>query len=353
MKEYFLNLVNSLIDNLKDDQLNPEEIHGSIVSGIRLNGAPLIILFCAIIIASVGLNVNSTAVIIGAMLISPLMNPIITIGYSAAIYDGFLLRDAFVKFGLQIIIALIGSSLYFLFSPLDTATSELIARTEPSFFDMLIAFFGGAAGIIGATRREKSNVIPGVAIATALMPPMCTIGFGIANQNLVFILGASYLFTINAFFIILATFLIVKIMNLRPELSVYQKYNAFIKKAILVGIILIALPATISSVYTAYTSFVNTMISTRVENYINAEVDTASTTTIRAIVSTDNKTLEIDLMGDLYTEEEIAAIIAAKDDYDLEDYSVQISQDIREILYRYFAQVNDDGVAKSVITIKN
>jgi uncharacterized hydrophobic protein (TIGR00271 family) len=342
MKEYFLNLVNSLIDNLKDDQLNPEEIHGSIVSGIRLNGAPLIILFCAIIIASVGLNVNSTAVIIGAMLISPLMNPIITIGYSAAIYDGFLLRDAFVKFGLQII-----------FSPLDTATSELIARTEPSFFDMLIAFFGGAAGIIGATRREKSNVIPGVAIATALMPPMCTIGFGIANQNLDFILGASYLFTINAFFIILATFLIVKIMNLRPELSVYQKYNAFIKKAILVGIILIALPATISSVYTAYTSFVNTMISTRVENYINAEVDTASTTTIRAIVSTDNKTLEIDLMGDLYTEEEIAAIIAAKDDYDLEDYSVQISQDIREILYRYFAQVNDDGVAKSVITIKN
>jgi uncharacterized membrane protein len=236
---------------------------------------------------------------------------------------------------------------------LDTATSELIARTEPSFFDMLIAFFGGAAGIIGATRREKSNVIPGVAIATALMPPMCTIGFGIANQNLDFILGASYLFTINAFFIILATFLIVKIMNLRPELSVYQKYNAFIKKAILVGIILIALPATISSVYTAYTSFVNTMISTRVENYINAEVDTASTTTIRAIVSTDNKTLEIDLMGDLYTEEEIAAIIAAKDDYDLEDYSVQISQDIREILYRYFAQVNDDGVAKSVITIKN
>ncbi|WKY48231.1 DUF389 domain-containing protein [Eubacteriaceae bacterium ES3] len=353
MKEYFLNLFNSLIDNLNDDQLTTEEIHASIVSGIRLNGAPLIILFCAIIVASVGLNVNSTAVIIGAMLISPLMNPIITIGYSAAIYDGFLLRDAFVKFGLQVIIALIASSIYFLFSPLDTATSELVARTSPSFFDMLIAFFGGAAGIIGSTRREKSNVIPGVAIATALMPPMCTVGYGIANQKIDFILGAGYLFTINAFFIILATFLIVKIMKLRPELSVYKNYNIFIKRIIIVGIILIALPATITTLYTAYNTFQNTVVTTVVENYINTEVDSSTTTTIRAIINRSNKTLEIDLMGDPYTDEELASIISQKDDYGLEDYTVSISQDIRDILYRYFSKINDDGVSKNIITIEN
>lgn len=348
MKKFFLDL----IDNLKDDQLTTEEIHTSIVSGIRLNGAPLIILFCAIIIASVGLNVNSTAVIIGAMLISPLMNPIITIGYSAAIYDGLLLRDAFIKFGIQVLIALVASSLYFIFSPLGDPTSELIARTNPSFYDMLIGFFGGAAGIIGVTRKEKSNVIPGVAIATALMPPMCTIGFGIAHENIDFILGAGYLFIINAFFIILATFLICKIMRLRPELSVYRKYNLLIKRLIITGIILISLPATVSAVVTAYNSFLDTLLYTLVEDYINNEVDSSTTTTIRAVVNPDTQELDIDLVGDTYSEDELNAIISKKDEYGFEDYTINISQDLRDILYRYFSQVNDKGVSKSIITIE-
>ena len=173
--------------SLRWDMANPDEIHNTIISGAKLQGTNMCILMLAILIASIGLNMNSTAVIIGAMLISPLMGGITAIGYGIATNDLTLSKGAAIRLGIQVVICLITSS-------------ELLARTTPTAWDVLIALFGGLAGIIGQTRKEKSNVIPGVAIATALMPPLCTAGYGLARHRLDYFGGALYLFFINSFF---------------------------------------------------------------------------------------------------------------------------------------------------------
>lgn len=343
-------LKNSVFD-IKSDQMDAEAIHTSIVSGVRLKGAPLIILFCAIIVASVGLNTNSTAVIIGAMLISPLMNPIIAMGYSIATYDGLLLRNAAINFITQIIIALIGASIYFFLTPVHEPTSELLARTGPSFFDMLIAFFGGTAGVIGITRKEKTNVIPGVAIATALMPPMCTVGYGIANGNLDYIFSAAYLFTINAFFIVVATFIFCKLLQLKQADVVKERYNKIIKRSIIIGVILITIPATVSAVYVSAVSIQKNAIYSSVETFVNGEVNSSTTTTMRATIDPDAKKLRLDLVGDIYTSDQIDEIKGKLKDYGLGDYRLEVIQDIRTTLFSYFENVNGQGIQESEIVI--
>ena len=184
----------------------PRELKWSFIKGTNMA-----ILILAMFIASIGLNMNSTAVIIGAMLISPLMGVIMAIGYGIATYDTAYVRKSFLKLLFQIGFCILTSTIYFYISPISTASSELLARTEPTIWDVLIALFGGLAGIIGITRKEKSNVIPGVAIATALMPPLCTAGYGIATHSLKFFSGALYLFCINGVFICLSTFYSFKI----------------------------------------------------------------------------------------------------------------------------------------------
>ncbi|WP_158514792.1 DUF389 domain-containing protein [Gemmatimonas phototrophica] len=200
--------------DLRRDQREAEEIHEAVTGGVRSAGTNLWVLMFAILVASIGLNVNSTAVIIGAMLISPLMGPIVAIGYGAGVNDFGLIKRAVRTLGLFVGISLLTATLYFSVSPLSQAQSELLARTTPTVWDVAIAFFGGAAGIVALTRREFSNVVPGVAIATALMPPLCTAGFGLATRNLAFFGGAFYLFSINAVFIALATLLVVKVLRL-------------------------------------------------------------------------------------------------------------------------------------------
>ncbi len=168
------------------------------------------------VIASVGLNMSSTAVIIGAMLISPIMGSILASAYGSVSADYPLLRNHMIGFGLQIAISVAAASIYFLLSPVKEPTAELMARTAPTFYDVLIAFFGGLAGIIGQTRLDKTNtVIPGVAIATALMPPLCTCGYSIANGRLDMLLGAGYLFIINAYFIFLAASAILTVLKIK------------------------------------------------------------------------------------------------------------------------------------------
>ncbi|HPB85618.1 MAG TPA: DUF389 domain-containing protein, partial [Paludibacteraceae bacterium] len=158
-----------------------DSIHAEIEKGIVFKGTNLWILMCAILVASVGLNMNSTAVIIGAMLISPLMGPINGMGYSIATYDMNMLKQAVRNFSFAVIVSLLTSTFYFLITPVSTAHSELLARTSPTIYDVLIAFFGGLAGILAISSKLKGNVIPGVAIATALMPPLCTAGYGLAT----------------------------------------------------------------------------------------------------------------------------------------------------------------------------
>lgn len=179
----------------------------------RMRGANAWMLMCSIVIASLGLDLNSPAVIIGAMLISPLMSPILGIGLGVGIADITTIRVSAQHFGIAIAIALITSTLYFSVTPIGELTSEIINRTSPTLLDVLVAFFGGVAGIISSSRKDKSNAIPGVAIATALMPPLCVTGFGIANGNWTIILNSFYLFFLNSFFVALATYVIVRYLN--------------------------------------------------------------------------------------------------------------------------------------------
>ena len=204
----------SRLFDLKHDQASPEAIDSAIRAAGQVSGTNMWVLMFAIIIASVGLNVNSPATIIGAMLISPLMGPILGAGYGAGINDFALIRRSLRNLATFALISLLTSTLYFLVTPLQDAQSELLARTTPNIWDVLIAFFGGAAGMVGLTRKEKSTTIPGVAIATALMPPLCTVGYGIATGQPRFFLGAFYLFTINGVFIALATLTITRVLRL-------------------------------------------------------------------------------------------------------------------------------------------
>lgn len=190
-----------------------DHIHENIQNGVSFRGTNLWILIFAIILASVGLNTNSTAVIIGAMLISPLMGPINGMGYAIATYDFALFRRALKNFVFAVSASLATSTVYFLITPISTAYSELLARTTPTIYDVLIALFGGLAGIVAISSKHKGNVIPGVAIATALMPPLCTAGFGLATGQLSYFFGAFYLFTINTVFIGISSVLFSQLLN--------------------------------------------------------------------------------------------------------------------------------------------
>ena len=220
--EYVRLSLRSLL-NLRAD-LDTDAADLNIRNNIHFRGTNILVLAFSIIIASVGLNVNSTAVVIGAMLISPLMGPIIGVGLAGSINDTKLLRDSLWNLLVMVAISLMASALYFLLSPLELANpTELEARTSPSIFDVLIALFGGAAGIVEQSRKEKGTVISGVAIATALMPPLCTAGYGIAHLNGHFFFGAMGLFGINAIFIALATYLGAKLLHFKEVQFMYDK----------------------------------------------------------------------------------------------------------------------------------
>jgi uncharacterized hydrophobic protein (TIGR00271 family) len=206
--------------NLRRDQDDPDSIDADIRAGAEPVGANLWVLFFAILIASVGLNVNSTAVIIGAMLVSPLMGPLVAIGYGAAVQDLPLIRGGAKALLVFVVLSLLTSTLYFTLSPLDQPGSELMARTTPTLWDVLIAIFGGGAGMVAATRKEGSNVVPGVAIATALMPPLCTVSFGLAHARWNMVFGAAYLFVINGVFIAASTLVVAKLVRLPQRGSV-------------------------------------------------------------------------------------------------------------------------------------
>ena len=199
--------------NLSHDQEDCQSTIMAIEKGVDFRGINVWTLVFAIFIASIGLNVNSTAVIIGAMLISPLMGPIMGLGLSVGINDFTLLKKSLRNMIIAVVISIVTSTIYFYISPLNDAQSELLSRTTPTIYDVLIALFGGFAGIVAGSSKEKGTVIPGVAIATALMPPLCTAGFGIATGHLYYFVGAAYLFFINAVMISLSTFLFVRFLK--------------------------------------------------------------------------------------------------------------------------------------------
>ena len=231
------------------NQASNEEIYATILEGMNVHGSNFIILMCAIIIASIGLNMNSVAVIIGAMLISPLMGSIIGIGYGVGTYNTKLLKTAFRVLSISIIISVVTSTVYFSITPITTVGSEILARTSPTIWDVIIAFVGGVAGMIGLTRNKPSNVIPGVAIATALMPPLCTAGYGIATKQLNIFLGAGYLFFINGFFIAISTFVVTKALKLTTKSNIDYEKESKVRRFILISSIIVMIPSMVSAIW--------------------------------------------------------------------------------------------------------
>ena len=232
--------------NLEEDKAQRDEVVENISKGVVFRGVNLWILIFATIIASLGLNVNSAAVIIGAMLVSPLMGPIMGIGLSLGINDFDLLKKALRNFGLMIAVSIIASTLYFFISPLSDARSELLARTVPTTYDVLIAFFGGMAGMIAQTRKDRnSTVIPGVAIATALMPPLCTAGFGLATGQFRFFIGAFYLFCINTVFIALATYIMVRFLKYEKKVFIDKVLERNVKRMMMIITLVTFIPSVV------------------------------------------------------------------------------------------------------------
>lgn len=244
-----------------------ESVLENIKQSISFRGANLWILACAIVIASVGLNVNSTAVVIGAMLISPLMGPIVGAGFALAVFDFELLKRCGKNLLIATIVSLVVSAIYFFISPFKDAQPELLARTSPTIYDVLIAFFGGLVGVIALTRVEKGNPIPGVAIATALMPPLCTAGYGLAMGNFSYFFGAFYLYSINCFFICIATYFIVRYLKYTPV----QFKNIRFEKQIRYGISFLLVLMIVPSFYLAYNLLKEKQFHDNVSKFIENE----------------------------------------------------------------------------------
>jgi uncharacterized hydrophobic protein (TIGR00271 family) len=234
--------------NIKNEMEDFDAIHQAIDKDIVFKGTNMWVLIFAIVVASVGLNMNSTAVIIGAMLISPLMGPINGMGYSIATYNFPLFRKSFKNFSFAVIASLFASTAYFFISPISTAHSELLARTSPTIYDVLIALFGGLAGIVAITSRQKGNVIPGVAIATALMPPLCTAGYGLATLQFPYFFGALYLFTINTVFIAISSVVVSQLLKFPIRTLVDKAQRNKVNNIISVVITLVIIP----SIYFGY-----------------------------------------------------------------------------------------------------
>ena len=332
VKAYFHNLL-----NMRSNMLTYDELHDMMEENTIIHGANMWILMLAILIASIGLNVNSTAVIIGAMLISPLMSGILTMGYSLAIRDLAMLKKAATRFGTQVVISLITSTVYFTLSPLTTATSEMIARTSPTLWDVLIALFGGIAGSIGNTRQKTSNVIPGVAIATALMPPLCTVGYGIATAQFRFIVGAFYLFTINTLFIALSALIVTKLLGVPCRRELDLKKQKHVNRIITALIVITVIPSLLTGAYTVYKS----VIDRNIANYLDSEFVFADTQLVRSSVDNLGREISVSLVGTQLSDTRISELTDKLADYDLGNFTLHVMQN---------KQIEDDE-SKDKVTI--
>jgi uncharacterized hydrophobic protein (TIGR00271 family) len=279
-----------------DDDSDQQGTIDTIKKDMVFRGHVVWILICSIFIASIGLNLNSAAVIIGAMLISPLMGPILAVGLSVGTNDWETLKRALKNFGVMVVVALTTSTFYFFITPLHEAQSELLARTTPTFLDALIAIFGGLAGIIGVSRRNRGNVIPGVAIATALMPPLCTAGYGIANGQWSFFFGAFYLFSLNSIFIAGATLVIVRYLRFPLVSFVDPLTEKRVKRYMLTFVIVVLLP----SAWIFYGIVKETIFLGKAERFISENLQFEGTEIIsKKIAYTDSiSRIDVFIMGE-------------------------------------------------------
>lgn len=312
------------IFNIHKEQEEVSDAIELIKKGVEFRGTNLWVLVIATYIASLGLNINSTAVIIGAMLISPLMGPIMGFGLGLGINDLELIKKSAKNFGIATLFSIITSSIYFLISPLSEAQSELLARTQPTIYDVLIAFFGGLAGIIASSSKLKGNVLPGVAIATALMPPLCTAGFGIAIGNTSYFFGAIFLFFINTVYISLATYIVVRILKFPKKVFIDEtkekKFGRYISIIILITLI--------PSIYMSYNIIKTSVFENNANSFINNELTFPDSEILNRKIKKDDQTKEIEvlLIGKTVPDELIATAKSKLPKYHLSGTELIVKQ---------------------------
>jgi uncharacterized hydrophobic protein (TIGR00271 family) len=308
--------------NLESELLSPDLIHDEIERGITFRGTNLWILVFAIVVASVGLNMNSTAVIIGAMLISPLMGPINGMGYSIATYDMELFKKSFSNFSFSVIASIIASTTYFALSPVSTAHSELLARTSPTIYDVLIALFGGLAGIVAISSKLKGNVIPGVAIATALMPPLCTAGYGLATGQFDFFFGAFYLFTINSIFIAIAAVWVSQLLKFPIRGSISDSRKKKINRGISAVITIVLLP----SIYFGYQLVQQEKFTISANQYVSNVSIYDGNFLLKHDVNSKNETIRLIYGGNKLSESQKNSIKDKAKDFGIQSAIIMIEQ---------------------------
>lgn len=332
--------MNNFFDKFK---LNAEKeelqtVIENIDNGVVFRGTNLWVLIFAIFVASLGLNVNSTAVIIGAMLISPLMGPIMGIGLGIGINDVPLLRKAIYNFLIATGVALTTSTIFFLLSPLNEAHSEILARTSPTIYDVLIALFGGFAGIIATSSKQKGNVIPGVAIATALMPPLCTAGYGLATLQFGFFFGAFYLFIINTVFIALATFIIVRFLHF-PYKHMQNKRAEKVAHRI---VWVVALATLLPSLYFGYDMVQQNRFIKNANSFIAYEAHFTNDYLLNKKIDAKQRKITLVFGGKEIMPEEIELLKQQLKKYSLENVSLEIKQG--------FAYLSDNNIENEQLT---
>ena len=293
-----------------------------ITNGINFQGSNLWILIFAVFIASLGLNVNSTAVIIGAMLISPLMGPIIGMGLALGIADLDLFKQSIKNYLVSTFISVITATIYFTLSPITDAQSELLARTSPTLYDVLIALFGGAAGFLAMSTKGRNNVVPGVAIATALMPPLCTVGYGLAVQNSSYFFGAFYLYFINTVFIAFTTCVGVRFLHFHRKQFVNREQMRRVNLYIVSIIIITIIPAS----YMTWNIIKQSVFENNIENFVTKELNYSGTNILSHQYDLKTKTLHVVAVGNPISTDSIAKAQKTMANYQLDGYALKVIQ---------------------------
>lgn len=336
--------------NLHSGEEQKDKVLENVIANVSFRGSNLWILACAIIIASIGLNVNSTAVIIGAMLISPLMGPIVGAGFALGTYNFQLLKKSVKNLMIATGVSLVVSAGYFFISPFKEVQPELLSRTYPTIYDVLIAFFGGLVGVIAITRVEKGNPIPGVAIATALMPPLCTAGFGLATMNYSFFFGAFYLYTINCFFICIATYFVVKSLKY-PSSIIENKDEKKIRYAITFLVLVMIVP----SFYLAYNLLNEKKFTKTAELFIQKEFENKGYTVIykKLIYNAARKVIDLAFLNKHFSPEEIRSYNSLLQDNGLQDTRLSIRQDSSSLKSEIMKEIskNTTNISEKDVTI--
>lgn len=308
--------------NVLPDKDGEKYVIKQITNGINFQGSNLWILIFAVFIASLGLNVNSTAVIIGAMLISPLMGPIIGMGLALGIADLDLFKQSIKNYLVSTFISVVTATIYFTLSPITDAQSELLARTSPTLYDVLIALFGGAAGFLAMSTKGRNNVVPGVAIATALMPPLCTAGYGLAVQNTTFFFGAFYLYFINTVFIAFTTCLGVRFLHFHRKQFINREKMRRVNLYIVSIIIITIIPAS----YMTWNIIKQSVFENNIENFITKELNYSGTNILSHQYDLKTKTLHVVAVGNPISTDSIAKAQKTMTNYQLDGYALKVIQ---------------------------